>query len=116
MGVGRARIRDDTLSVGLEGLPEKHMEVIGDILHYWGLTGTSEMKANARWTDRTSNARNGLRFRVTQTKSNTTLTYFGSMPYNIWLEVRWSGKYAIIGPTMSSVIPRLKVMLEQVFD
>jgi hypothetical protein len=42
--------------------------------------------------------------------------FFGSMPYNIWLEVRWSGKYAIIGPVMNSVVPRLRQMLEEVFD
>jgi hypothetical protein len=114
--VSRARIKSDTLSVGLETLPQKHQEVIKDILEYWGVQGVNEMKSGARWTDRTGNARQGLRFRVSHSGSTSTLTYFGSMPYNIWLEVRWSGKYAIIGPTMSAVIPRLKAMLEQVFD
>jgi hypothetical protein len=32
-----------------------------------------------------------------------------SMPYGIWLEVRWSGRYAIIGPTMFTVAQELAI-------
>lgn len=114
--VSGARIKRDTLTASLETLDDTHREVIKDIMEYWGVKGVSEMKSGARWTDRTGNARQGLRFRVTQAGDQTTLVYFGSMPYSIWLEIRWSGKYAIIGPVISTVIPRLKEMFESVFD
>jgi hypothetical protein len=35
------------------------------------------------------------------------LTIYGTMPYTFWLEVKWSGKYAIIGPTMLNIAPQM---------
>lgn len=66
----------------------------------------SRMRADARWTDRTGNARGGLfaeHEKEPMVKHDMTL--YGAMPYSIWLELRWSGKYAVIGPTMLDVAP-----------
>lgn len=59
------------------------------------------MKENAPWTDRTANARAGLKA-VTEhvSKVHHTIWLSGSVPYQIWLEVRFAGKYAIIGPAL----------------
>lgn len=54
------------------------------------------MRQNARWTDRTANARNGLTARPTHTTNQHVITLAHSVPYGIWLEVRWSGRYGII--------------------
>lgn len=63
--------------------------------------GERNMKNNARWTDRTGNARQGLHGtpeRERLKKYSIVLSH--TVPYGIWLEVRWNGRYAIIQPTL----------------
>ena len=68
----------------------------------------SKMRQGAPWTDRTGNARNGLRAKHESTPMvEHVLTLFHSMPYGFWLEVRFSGRYAIIGPVMLDIAPEL---------
>lgn len=57
-------------------------------------------RANAPWTDRTGNARSGLRAKPFHAPNRHGFDLFHSVPYGIWLEVRWSGRYAIIEPTI----------------
>lgn len=58
-------------------------------------------RTNAPWTDRTGNARQGLFAQHdSEPMVKHELTVYGTMPYTFWLEVKWSGKYAIIGPTL----------------
>lgn len=70
-------------------------------------------RVNAKWTDQTGNARQGLFARHSTGggrnakgqftgggKSTHNITLYHTMPYGIWLEVRWAGKYAIIVPTI----------------
>jgi len=74
----------------------------------------SYARQNAPWTDRTGNARNGLRVAHEKTPMvvHRLITYH-SMPYGIWLEVRWSGRYAIIGPTMVAIAPQLAIVVAE---
>jgi hypothetical protein len=71
-------------------------------------------RQNAPWVDRTGNARNGLF--VAHEKEpmviHKLITYH-TMPYGLWLEVRWSGRYAIIGPTMLAMSPQLAIVLAE---
>lgn len=104
-------IISDTIRPRLEKLDPQMREAIHMIFDYWKLTAESEMKAGARWTDRTGNARAGLISDVESQENQWTL-YFASMAtYGIWLEIRWSGKYAIVGPTMNSIGPKLAKMI-----
>ena|SRR5688572_29727871 len=112
----RAKIKKDSLTPGIRQFDDKIQEALLTLLDYWGLKGTSEMRVGARWTDRTTNARNALDYRVNRRGSDFSITYYGGMHYNIWLEIRWSGKYAIIGPVMISVAPRLRAMLADILD
>lgn len=68
----------------------------------------SYARINAPWTDNTGNARNGL-FVEHQSEPMVVhrLVIYHTMPYGFWLEVRWSGRYAIIGPTMLHIAPDL---------
>lgn len=54
------------------------------------------MRANAKWTDRTANARNGLRAYPVHLGHEYMVILSHGVPYGIWLEVRWSGKYGVI--------------------
>lgn len=77
----------------------------------------ADMRANASWTDQTGNARNGL-FAVAQTSPNrVVIVLYHSVPYGIFLEVRWSGKYAIIAPSIQKWGPRFFALLAKaMFD
>lgn len=74
------------------------------------------MRSNASWTDRTANARNGLDAIPSREGLNgyvITLTH--GVPYGIWLEVRWSGKYGIIPEAVRQGGQELMTMLTTVF-
>jgi hypothetical protein len=64
-----------------------------------GYTATrveSYMRANAKWTDRTGAARSGLKTTVKTSPNKVAIVLYHSVPYGVWLEVRWGGKYAIL--------------------
>lgn len=68
----------------------------------------SYMRTNAPWRDRTGNARAGLKaIHQAQPMVQHSLILFHTMPYGIWLEVRWSGRYAIIAPSVRELGPDL---------
>ena len=62
-------------------------------------------KMNAPWTDRTGNARNGLAARPFRDAQAVGVMIYHQVSYGIWLEVRWSGRYAIINPTIDEMGP-----------
>lgn len=57
-----------------------------------------QAKRKARWTDRTGNARQGLKGTVVKTNNMITIYLIHSVSYGIYLEKARSGKYAIIKP------------------
>lgn len=77
----------------------------------------SFMKQNARWTDRTGNARNGLRAKVQVSHNKVAIVCYHSVPYGVWLEVRWGGKYAIIQDALKYGTPLFATAVARlVFD
>jgi hypothetical protein len=76
--------------------------------------GQSYMRTNAPWTDRTSNARNGLFGKAVTKDDEYAIVYYHTMPYGIWLEVRFNGKYAIILPTLQQFGPRAMSLLSKI--
>lgn len=104
-------IKRDTLSPGLDRFNPEVEEAIRMVLEYWAARAVTQMRQNAQWTDRTSNARNGLASRVYVDDDSAALVLFHTMPYGIWLEIRWSGRYAIIGPTLNDLAPKILRMV-----
>ena len=73
-------------------------------------------KENAPWTDRTAHARKGLRGLVDDSARDVVMLYLtGMMSYQIFLETRSAGKYAIILPTMEAHYSELVQMLKAIF-
>lgn len=89
----------DTLTPNLIALPAKLDVAMKQLTGYYAQRGQDYMREHAPWTDRTSNARNGLFGKETHSVGKYRITYYGTVPYQIFLEVRFSGKYAIIVPT-----------------
>jgi hypothetical protein len=58
------------------------------------------MRRYARWKDRTGNARQGLHTQVFATKEEIAVEMAHGVFYGMFLELRYSGKYAIINKTL----------------
>lgn len=126
----------DTLSPGIATFPPKMKAAISAALAYMAPQVEGYMRSNAPWTDRTSNARQGLFARPFGESGQQSVSTGGgtgryggagtigmgsssvlsemlgidlyhTMPYGIWLEVRWNGKYAIILPTIRAMGPEV---------
>lgn len=69
-------------------------------------------KQNASWTDRTSNARQGLTCRALKTATGVIIVLFHTMEYGIWLETAHAGKYAIIMKALETHYSPLMLALQ----
>lgn len=96
----------DSLTPGLQELLPKIDAAVDLVFDRYVPESETYARVNAPWTDRTGNARNGLFAQHdAEHMVRHELTIYGTMPYTFWLEVKWSGKYAIIGPTMVHIAP-----------
>lgn len=90
----------DDLTKRINDFDRQMKRVVAGQVMYAQNDAVSYARKNAPWTDRTGNARSGLHASVNLGENFAELIVAHSVPYGIWLEVRWSGKYAIIGPTI----------------
>jgi hypothetical protein len=98
----------DSLTPNLKRLLPAIDAAVGVVFDAMEARAESKMRQGAPWTDRTGNARNGLMAKHEETPMvEHSLTLYHSMPYGFWLEVRWSGRYAIIGPVLLDIAPEL---------
>lgn len=66
------------------------------------------MKDNAPWTDRTGDARRGLKAEVEMIVGDSySIVLDHSVHYGKWLELRWHGRYAIIQPALDHFAPTI---------
>jgi len=109
MGKSRFVWVEDTLTGGLKSFPAWYQAAVGVVVDRQAGKAETYMRQNAPWTDQTSNARNGLRAFAGHTKRTHSLTLSHGVPYGISLEVRHSGRYSII-------VPSLKVQGDQIMS
>jgi hypothetical protein len=94
----------DSLTPALKKLLPRVDAAVDLVFDRYEAIAETYARTNALWHDNTGNARAGLSAQHdAEPMVQHTLTVYGSMPYTIWLEVRWSGKYAIIGPTLFNI-------------
>lgn len=74
--------------------------LVAGTVAFRGTKSLEYMKTNAKWTDRTGNARQTLGAYSIHGDDIHEIHLHGGVPYQFWLEVRWGGKYAIIWPTV----------------
>jgi hypothetical protein len=97
----------DGLSPNLVRGPAKVRRAALITAHHMAPQVEAYMKNNAPWTDRTGNARNGLAARAYESGKEIGIVLYHQVSYGIWLEVRFSGKNAIINPTIDVMGPRV---------
>lgn len=98
-------------------LDDKIDRAVQGVCRYWDGPIETYMKTNAPWTDRTTNARNGLQavaVAVARFKHWILMTH--SVEYGIYLEGSNNGKYAIIKPTLRVFGPRVMGTLTKIMD
>jgi hypothetical protein len=97
------RITSDTLTPGIKEFPAVLDRTVAQTIDYFAPRVEAFMKSNAPWTDRTTNARNGLRATPEHSYGRShSIHCTHGVPYGIWLETRFGGKNAIIDPTIES--------------
>lgn len=106
----------NNLGRNINKLPEKVDGYIHTVMVRQSISAVAYMKVNARWTDRTGNARNGLSTEVEwKPKELHAIRLFHRMWYGIFLETRWAGRYAIILPTIQKFGPETMQLLDRLF-
>lgn len=106
----------DGLLEEIERLGPRVDAAAGAVISRQGDLAVAYMKTNAPWTDRTGNARSGLGVTVFKRAGSWVMNLFGRANYQIWLEVKNGGKYAIITPTIQMWGPRVMSNLRGLVD
>lgn len=101
---------------GLKQLDERTDRGVAGVVEFWDSRIEAHMKVAAPWTDRTGNARIGLFAKAGHQKGQRHWIDFGHrVPYGIWLEIRWAGRYAVVLPTLVLFGPRIMRTLNKLF-
>ena len=90
----------DTLTPNIKRLPKAFPKALETYLKSQAPAVQDYARQNAKWNDRTGNARQGLFAQYKGGNGSHVITVYHTVSYGIWLEVRWAGKYAIIEPTV----------------
>lgn len=101
---------------GLEVLDKRTDNGVAGVVEFWDSRIESAMKTGAPWTDRTGNARSGLFAKAGHERFKRHWIDLGHrVPYGIWLEIRWGGRYAIVFPTLLTYGPKVMQTLTKLF-
>lgn len=105
----------DTLTPGLKRFPIELQTRLKVLAEYFADRAESYAKEKAPWKDQTGLARQTLHAESNVSPVQMEIILAHGMPYGIWLEVRWGGRYAIILPTIESVGPEVMAGLRALF-
>lgn len=98
--MGNVRWTQDTLQRNLAAVPRRAHAFLEEATNYQTLKAETYARSKARWTDRSTNARNGLTA-VPDVKDKVyQIHIFHKVSYGVYLETRWGGRYAIISETV----------------
>ena len=106
---------DRSLLSNLKNFDKRADRIISASVAYHASRASAYAKRNAPWQDRTTNARNGLFAQAERNFPSYAIVVGHSVPYGVWLEVRWSGRYQIIRPTVDREGPELMKTASQLY-
>jgi hypothetical protein len=106
------------LDHNLKNFDQRARKAIDATMTYQAAKSETWMRSNAKWTDRTTNARNGLFALVIDDIGTDVwlLVLSHTVSYGIWLEVANSGKYAIVRPAFLRANRELMNRLSKLFE
>jgi hypothetical protein len=88
--------KSGNIRVNLQKLDPRMYALIAATVDFTRDKAVGEMKEQAPWKDRTGNARATLNAKTSHDRTQHVLKLFGGVPYQIWLEIRWAGRYSVI--------------------
>jgi hypothetical protein len=103
----------------IEAYGEKAMTAVLAVAQYFAQGAQNDMRGDAKWEDRTGNARSGLFSQAEMAAGDVVTIYLShghSVDYGAFLELGNAGKYAIIMPTLEKNMPNLQRMLDEIFQ
>lgn len=106
----------DTLTPGMAGFAVAVTAGVEEIMEQMAEEVQNYAQTNAPWEDRTGEARDGLTAEAEGGAFEHIITLFHTAEYGIWLEIRNSGEYAIIIPTIEQMGPAVMEAVSGVFD
>lgn len=104
------------LAHNLNNMSDRVEEALYEIMRFEAPPTEAYMRNNAPWTDRTGNARSGLTARGFRDGNNFGIDLAHSVSYGIWLEIRFSGRFSIISPTIDSRGPEVMQTVSELFS
>jgi HK97 gp10 family phage protein len=110
---------DEFLKLGIKEMDRKLNRAAYGVCRYWDSRIEANMKHNAPWKDRTTNARNGLFANAVKFGERTFGIILGhSVTYGIYLELgtRYMRKRPIIIPTLNKYGPKVMVTFKKILD
>jgi hypothetical protein len=110
-------IQLDALDHNLHRFDERARKAIDKTMTYQAARSETYMKTNAKWTDRTTNARNGLFVSVVRHGEDSwEMILSHGVSYGIWLEVLNNGRYAIVRPAFLRAGKQTMQLLSRLFE
>lgn len=111
---GGFRMNTREISDELGSFNRRMNKGIAAAMNYQATRSEIYMKTNASWTDRTGNARSGL-FTATKHEGDShEMVLSHAVAYGIWLEVRFSGRYAIVRPALAIAAKELESLISKI--
>jgi hypothetical protein len=105
------------LDHNLRNFDQRARRVIKKTLDYQAAKSETRMRTTAPWTDRTTNARNGLFAKVYEIDVDSWLLLLShSVDYGIWLEVINNGEYAAVRPEFLQANREVMRRLSRLFE
>lgn len=106
----RWEIPPSELAKAIEKYGDQFMEALYGLAERSGVKIQNEMRINASWTDRTGQARGNLFGVIERPRHKKWLVRIYAVhgvPYGVFLELRYGGRYAIIIPTLLRLGPQI---------
>lgn len=115
--MARVEFTHNSLEPNLKKLPAVLEKNLYQVMRYHEPQLRAVARHDAPWKDRTTNARSGQDVVVRVPRPWVyELVLFGKVPYQLWLEIRWSGKYANIMPSIRYYAPKVKASFGKLLD
>lgn len=108
--------KSDTLTKNLKKLDKNIDRALVAATEFQATRGEAYMRRTAKWRDQTANARTGLFTQPIHSANQHQIIFAHSVSYGIWLEVRFSGRYAVILPSVIKSGNDLMKLLEKLFS
>ena len=105
----------DTLNPSLAVFTARVLVVTDQILEHMAEKVQAYAQENAPWEDQTGAAREGLTAIVDLGGLRHAIILYHTVEYGIWLEIKHSGLYAIILPTIEVMGPQVMLELQGAF-